>query len=143
MILKISFGIFICWLWEMHFYCWKIWHEVFVQPMFLKCYHHLHHVVDCEIESIDHKFYENCNLNMFEMIVNTSELIKELVNRDLLIFKRFWMDPKEIKCPFQWWQKRESMSRTIDFFAWQILGIVGSQIKTKMVFSLTGIFTKL
>jgi hypothetical protein len=67
--------------------------------MFLKCYHHLHHVVDCEIESIDHKSYENCNLNIFEMIVNTSELIKELVNRELLIFKRFRVDPKEINWP--------------------------------------------
>jgi hypothetical protein len=35
------------------------------------------------------------------------------------------------------------MFHTIDFFARQILGIVGSQIETKMIFSLAGIFTNL
>jgi hypothetical protein len=85
------------------FFCAKDPFKKDVQQIFfcktLRLYHHLQHVVDCEIESMDHKSYEICNLNMFEMIVNTSELIKKLVNRELLIFKRFQVDPKEIKCP--------------------------------------------
>ncbi len=53
------------------------------------------------------------------------------------------MDLKEIKCPPQWWQKHESMFPTVGFLAQQILGIVGSQIETKRIFSLVGIFTNL
>jgi hypothetical protein len=71
--------------------------------MFLKCYHHLHHVVDCDVESIEHKFYEDKSLNIFEMIANTSELVTKLVNRKLLSLRRFQVDPKEIKCSMQWW----------------------------------------
>jgi len=38
------------------------------------------------------------------MITYISESIKELVNRDLLIFKRFQTKFKEIKRFFQWMQ---------------------------------------
>ncbi len=53
------------------------------------------------------------------------------------------MDPKDIKCPLQWWGKHEAMFLTIGFLARQILSIVGSQIKTKRIFSLVGILTNL
>jgi hypothetical protein len=49
------------------------------------------------------------------------------------------VDPKDIKCPFQWWGKHEAMFRTIGFLACQILGIVRSQIERKIIFSLMGI----
>jgi hypothetical protein len=68
------------------------------------------------------------------MTVSTSELVMELVNRELLIFKRFQMDPKEIKWPLQWWQKHESMFPIVGFLVQQILGIVESQIETKRIF---------
>jgi hypothetical protein len=71
---------------------------------------------------------------------NTSEPIKKLVNRELLILRIFQMDAKEIKNPLQWWQKNESIFPIVSFFAWQILGIFGSQIET-IFFSLTNIFT--
>jgi hypothetical protein len=57
--------------------------------------------------------------------------------------RRFQVDPKEIKCPLQWWLKHESMFPTVGFLAQQISGIVGSQIETKNIFSLAGIFTNL
>jgi len=60
-------------------------------------------VVDCDVESIEHKFYEDKSLNIFEMIANTSELVTKLVNRKLLSLRRFQVDPKEIKCSMQWW----------------------------------------
>ncbi len=53
------------------------------------------------------------------------------------------MDPKEIKCPLQWWQKHESTFPTIGFLAQQILRIVGSQIETSKILSLSDIFTNL
>jgi hypothetical protein len=35
------------------------------------------------------------------MTSNTSERVIELVNKELLIFKKFQVDPKEIKCCLQ------------------------------------------
>jgi hypothetical protein len=64
------------------------------------------------------------------MTTSTSEPTMELVNRELLIFKRYQMDVKDIKCPLQWWEKHENMFPTIGFCARQFLGIVGSQFET-------------
>jgi hypothetical protein len=44
------------------------------------------------------------------------------------------MDPKDIKCPFQWWGKHKAMFPIIGFLACQILGIIGSQIETILLF---------
>jgi hypothetical protein len=38
--------------------------------MFLKCYHHLHLVTNCEIGYVDQRVDENYNLDIFEIIVN-------------------------------------------------------------------------
>ncbi len=51
------------------------------------------------------------------------------------------MDPKDIKCPLQWWEKHETMFPIIGFLACQILNIVGSQIEFEF-FSLVNIFRK-
>jgi hypothetical protein len=67
---------------------------------------------------------------------NTSELVKKLVNRELLIFRIFQMEIKEIKNLLQWSQKYESIFPIVSFFVWQILGIVGSQIETRRFFFL-------
>jgi len=57
----------------------------------------------------------------------------------LLIFRRYQLDVKDIKCPFQYCEKHETMFLTIGFLTHQILGIVGSQIETKWIFSLARI----
>jgi len=86
-----------------------------LQPMLLKCYHHLHPMKNYDVDSIEHRSYENSSLDIFEMVANTNEQVAELVNRVLLIFRRFQVDLKEIKCPLQWWQKHESMFPIVDF----------------------------
>jgi hypothetical protein len=68
---------------------------------------------------------------------------KNLSRKKLLIFKYYQIDPKEIKSPFQWWGKDEAMFPIVCFLAYQILGIVGSQIEIERFFSLTCIFTNL
>jgi hypothetical protein len=68
-------------------------------PMLLKCYHHLHPLSNNTI--VDQCVDENCSLDIFELIINTNELNKELVNNELFIFRRFQVDAKNIKCPFQ------------------------------------------
>jgi hypothetical protein len=56
-------------------------------------------------------------LDIFQMIIKSNEPTKELVKRELLIFWSFQVDVKEIKCPFQWWEKNETMFPIVGFFA--------------------------
>jgi hypothetical protein len=98
-------------------------------PMFLKCYHHLHpmkKIVECVYQTGD----EDSSLDIFQQTTSTSEPSKELVTKELLIFKHYQVDPKNIKCPLQWWGKHEAMFLTFGFLACQILSIIGSQIET-------------
>jgi len=77
------------------------------------------------------------------MFIGTNEPIKELVNRELQMFKRYWVDAKDIKCPLEWWGKHEFLfSNTITTFVHQIFGIMGSKIKTKKIFLLVGILRR-
>ncbi len=59
-------------------------------PMLLKCYHHLHMLSKNTV--VDQCADENCNLDIFELIINTNELAKELVNKELFVLGGFkWM----------------------------------------------------
>jgi hypothetical protein len=69
---------------------------------------------------------EESSLDIFEMFAKINEPTKEVVNKELLMFIRFHMNVKEIKCPLKWWPKHESLFLVMAFFARQILGIVGS-----------------
>jgi hypothetical protein len=97
--------------------------------MFLKCYYHLHPLVETERGVVEQKVEKEKSLDIFEMIARISEPTTELVNKKLLIFKCYQMDVKNIKCPLQWWEKHESMFLIIGFCARQILRIVGFQIE--------------
>jgi hypothetical protein len=77
---------------------------------------------------IDEGVDENCSLDIFKMTTNINELVKELINRELLIFRRFRMSAKDIKCHRQWLEKHEFVL-IIRFIAYQILSIIGSQIE--------------
>jgi cellobiose phosphorylase len=48
-------------------------------------------------------FEQDCNLDIFEQTSSTSEQTKELVKKELLVFRRYQMDVKNIKCLLQWW----------------------------------------
>jgi hypothetical protein len=86
---------------------------------------------------------EESSLDIFEMFVGTSKPTKEVVNKELLMFRRFQVDVKNIECPLEWWVKHESLFPTMAFFTHQIFGIIDFQIKTERIFSLVGIFTNL
>jgi hypothetical protein len=75
------------------------------------------------------------SLDIFEMTINMNEPTLILVNRQFLIFKRYQVDFKVIKCPLQWWEKHENMFPTFGFCATQIFGIIRSQIEVKRIFS--------
>jgi hypothetical protein len=69
---------------------------------------------------------EKNSLDIFEMSTGTNEPTKEVVNKELLMFIRFQVNFKEIKCPLEWWAKHESLFPIMAFLAHQILGIIGS-----------------
>jgi hypothetical protein len=48
----------------------------------LKCYHHLHHVTNCEFGFANQKVDEYFSLDIFEMIASISELAKELLREN-------------------------------------------------------------
>jgi hypothetical protein len=85
-------------------------------PMHLKCFYHLHPLVEFERGVVEQKVEEDKNLDIFEMTTSISELVTNLVNRELLIFRHYQVDFKDIKCPVQWWEKHESMFLTIVFY---------------------------
>jgi hypothetical protein len=97
-------------------------------PMFLKCYHHLHPMIE-SVGCVDQTIDEDCGLDIFQQTASISEPTKELVTIELLIFKHYQVDPKDIMCPLQWWGKHEAMFPTIGFLACQILYIVWLQIE--------------
>ncbi len=86
-------------------------------------------MVEIERRFVDQKVQEDENLDIFEMTIGTSEPIMELVNRELLIFKHYYMDVKNIKFSLQWWEKHENMFVIVGFCAKQIIKIVSFQIE--------------
>jgi hypothetical protein len=50
------------------------------------------------------------------MVTGTNELTKKPVNKKLMIFCRFQVDVKDIKCLLEWWKKHESMFSIVGFF---------------------------
>jgi hypothetical protein len=78
------------------------------------------HYVDQDI------FDWDCSLDIFEQTTNINELAKEIIKRELLIFRHYQLDVKDIKCPLWWWEKYKAMFLTIGFLICQIFGFVGS-----------------
>jgi hypothetical protein len=73
-------------------------------PMLVKCHEHLHPLVRLDMNCVGQDMLEqDCNLDIFEQTANTNEPAKELVKSELLVFKRYQLDVKDIKCPLQWW----------------------------------------
>jgi hypothetical protein len=68
-------------------------------PMLLKCYYHLHLLVESGRGFVDEKVEEDITLDIFEMTTNTNEPTMKFVNREFLIFMRYQVDVKNIKCP--------------------------------------------
>jgi len=71
-----------------------------LHSIFLKCHHPL---VKLKSDIVDKKVDEDCNLDIFEMMIRINELTKELVKKKLLIFKQYKKHVKDVKCPFHWW----------------------------------------
>jgi len=100
--------------------------------LLLKSYHHLHPLFKIENSFVNNSNEDN-SLDIFDMVISTNELIKKPFNKKLMIFRRFQMDAKYIKCLLEWWKKHESM---LVFFSRKILGIIFPKLKLKEYFLL-------
>jgi hypothetical protein len=110
--------------------------------LLLKSYHHLHPLSKIE-SSFVNKSNEDNSLDIFEMVISTDDLTKEPINQKLIIFRRFQVNAKDIKCPLEWWKNMNLCPNYWFFFSKQILGIIGSQIEIEKMFSLTHILINL
>jgi hypothetical protein len=63
--------------------------------MFVKYYHHLPLVIGNGSVYVKEGVIEDCNMDIFELTVETNEQIKELINRELLISNRYQVNVKE------------------------------------------------
>ncbi len=68
-------------------------------PMLLKCYHYFHPMGKSEFGGVVDHIDDDCSLNIFQMTTSNSKPTKELVIDELLDFKRFHADVKDIKNP--------------------------------------------
>jgi hypothetical protein len=73
---------------------------------------------------VDMQIDEESSLDIFEMFVGISEPTKEVVNKELLMFKRFQMDVKNIKCPLKWWAKHEFLFPIVHFLFIKFLALL-------------------
>ncbi len=112
-------------------------------PMLVKLYNHLLPIVDGGSSSVNLGANQDHRLDIFQMRNNSMETLKEIITKELLDFRRFHLDLKEIKNPFQWWEKHESRFPVVALLVRQILGIVSSQIEIGHIFFLVGILTNL
>jgi hypothetical protein len=86
--------------------------------MLVKCHEHLHPLVRLErISPYQDIFNQDCCFDIFEHTTSTNEPIEKLVKRELVIFKRYQMDVKDIKCFLQWWLNYEAMFLIVGFLA--------------------------
>ncbi len=63
--------------------------------MHLKCFYHLHPLVEFERGVVEQKVEVDNNLDIFEMTTSISELVTNLVNRELLSFRHYQVDFKD------------------------------------------------
>jgi hypothetical protein len=53
------------------------------------------------------------------------------------------LEAKSCEDPLKWWKVHEAQLPIVRYLVHQILGIVGSQIEVKRIFSIVGIMTRL
>ncbi len=68
-------------------------------PMFMKCYYYLHPSIESNNDFVNQKVYDDNNLDILKMIARSTKPTKKLVKRELLVFRHYQVDVKEIKCP--------------------------------------------
>jgi len=64
---------------------------------------------------VDHINDEYYSLYIFEMLVEIPEATKELMNRELQMFRRYQVDANCTQV--EWWEKHQSLFPTIIFLA--------------------------
>ena len=109
-------------------------------PLLIASYRHLNPrtFLDSDAETIDFE-----SQDLFGIGVSATEIVLEVVKRELSFFRQLNISIDECSDPLQWWKKNESKFPTVGFLARQMLEIIRSEIKTKRIFSIAGVLTAL
>jgi hypothetical protein len=91
-------------------------------------------LVEFEGGIVDQRFEEDNNLDIFEMTTSKSEPTMKLINKELLIFKRYERMSKTSSAHFNGGKNMKTCFPQLVFMLKKILGIIGSQIETKRIF---------
>jgi hypothetical protein len=81
-------------------------------------------------------------LGVFGSLGSTKEATMGFIKVELLFFKRTVV-PIDHFSPFTWWAQHEQQFLNLIYFAWQVMGIVHSQIGIERIFSMVGVITSL
>ncbi len=80
-------------------------------------------------------FFELTMINdddsIFWAVTSNEYTMHGLLKNELILFYHLHVKPKDCALPFIWWQLHETRFPNVSFVAWQILGILGSEIEIK------------
>jgi hypothetical protein len=82
------------------------------------------------------------SLGVFGSLASIEKTTMGSIKAKLLFFKRTVV-PIDLSNPFTWWVKHEQQFANLIYFARQVMGIVGSQIKIERIFNMVGVITSL
>jgi hypothetical protein len=68
--------------------------------MLMKCYYYLHPSIKFDNDFVNKKMYDDSPFDIFQMIAKSTRPTKKLVKRELLVFRHYEVDVKEISVPF-------------------------------------------
>jgi hypothetical protein len=92
----------------------KEYDRLSLYPMLLKCYYYLHPMAKSEVECANHTKDAKFDLDILKQTPNISESTTD--TKEMLIFRCYQVDSKELKCLLEWWAKHETMFITLIFW---------------------------
>ncbi len=86
----------------------------------------------------------NDDESIFGLVASNGCTLHELLKNELGLFRHLFVKlDQACLWPLTWWKSHEVRFSNVSFIAWQILGILGSHIEIKRIFSLVGVLTSL
>jgi hypothetical protein len=81
--------------------------------------------------------------SIFGIVTSSEVTLHGLLRNELNLFCHLHAKLEDPMLPLTWWKIHETRFPNVSFVAQQILGILGSQIKTKRTFSIVGVLFRL
>jgi hypothetical protein len=86
--------------------------------------------------------YVELELGVFGSFVCTKEVALGSIKVELFIFKKIVVPTYPFNC-LGWWSNHKQQFSNLSYFVHQIMGIIGSQIKSERIFNMANVITSL